>query len=169
MYQNQNRVSEIASPAPQPLPLTGHEAGITAGTVLLTGDGDMPVEFLSEGDRVITRDAGMARVRGVAHIRLSARAIAIRAGSLGDTRPEDDLILPAGQKLLIRDWRAPAMFNAVNALVPAGALVDGEFIRDLGLRQLDLVTLHFERPHIVYAGGLELAAPGTAESAVRAA
>ncbi|MEC9104151.1 MAG: Hint domain-containing protein, partial [Pseudomonadota bacterium] len=40
-------------------------AGIAAGTKVMTLDGEMPVEFLTAGDRVITRDTGMAVLKNV--------------------------------------------------------------------------------------------------------
>ncbi|MDU8914182.1 Hint domain-containing protein [Aestuariicoccus sp. MJ-SS9] len=130
-----------------------------AGTVVLTLDGALPVEFITEGDRVITRDSGVAPVRRILRARRRVAAVAIRAGSLGNTRPDRDAILPAGQEILIRDWRAGALFGASQALVPIAQLVDGEFVRDIGETTLDTVTLAFDAPHIVYADGLELAAP----------
>ncbi len=42
----------------------GAPAGLTAGTVVLTMDGAMPVEFLCSGDRIITR-AGMRVLRRI--------------------------------------------------------------------------------------------------------
>lgn len=132
-------------------------SGLVAGTILLTADGEMPVEFITAGDRIITRDAGLVRLAGVALIRDRRHAIHFAAGSLGDTRPETDLILPAAQRVLIRDWRARALFGTAQAIVRAGALVDGEFIRHLGPRDMSLCMLRFNRPHIVYAGGLEVA------------
>jgi Hint domain len=140
-----------------PYSLPTPEVGFLSGTILLTQDGEMPVEFISDGDKIITRDAGFVRVTKVEQSRQLVRAISFAAGSLGDTRPDQDLILPAGQDVLIRDWRAKAMFGTERALVRADALIDGEFIRDLGLRPLDLHQLHFDTPHILFAGGLELA------------
>ncbi|HHS94811.1 MAG TPA: hypothetical protein ENK63_05690, partial [Rhodobacterales bacterium] len=39
-----------------PLPLS--RAGFGAGTPILTTEGALPVEYLSPGDRIITRDRG---------------------------------------------------------------------------------------------------------------
>lgn len=130
---------------------------LTAGTIVLTMDGALPVEFLNAGDRVITRDAGMAVLRDVKRFRVTTNAIAIKAGSLGNNRPDADTVLPAAQEVLVRDWRAEALFGKAQALVPASRLVDGEFIRDLGEVEIECVELIFDAPHIVYAGGLELA------------
>lgn len=130
-------------------------AGFTTGTIILSQDGEMPVEYLSVGDRVISRDCGMVRLAGLTRHTEMVRAISFAAGSLGHTRPEQDVVLPAQQQILIRDWRAPAMHGQSQTLVRADALVDGEFIRDLGLVSMTLYQLHFDRPHVIYAGGLE--------------
>jgi hypothetical protein len=90
------------------------------------------------------------------------QAISIAAGSLGDTRPETDIVLPADQLILIRDWRAQALFGRDQALVPASTLVDGEFIRDQGRQALDLYSVKLEHQHVIYAGGLEVASASAA-------
>ncbi|APZ52365.1 Hint domain-containing protein [Salipiger abyssi] len=131
---------------------------LVAGTVVLTLDGAIPVEFLSPGDRVITRDSGTAILRALHRSRIRTKLVAIRAGTLGNSRPGSDAILPAQQEILVRDWRAKALFGASCALVPAERLADGEFIREIGTREVDLVELRFDAPHILYADGLELAA-----------
>lgn len=152
-------VGRAGGPGPRPFPvaLPAAEIGLMAGTIVLTSDGEMPVEYLSAGDRIITRDAGMIRLSAISRIRQDCRAILFHAGSLGHTRPGEDVILPAGQRVLIRDWRAKAMAGAAQALIRADALVDGEFICDLGPRLMLLHRLHFARPHVIYAGGLEMA------------
>lgn len=130
---------------------------LAAGTIVLTLDGALPVEYLNPGDRVITRDSGTAVLRAVRRSRQTRDMIAVAAGSLGNTRPDRDALFPAQQELLIRDWRAEALFGASRALVPAARLVDGEFIRSAGRQELDLVELVFDSPHIIYADGLEVA------------
>ena len=132
------------------------DSGILSGTLLLTREGEMPVEFLAPGDHVITRDAGMIRIEAVSRMTRTLRAVFFTAGSLGHTRPESDLILPASQAVLVRDWRAAAMFGRAQAMVPAAALIDGAFVKDLGQREMRLHQLHFASPHVVYAGGMEL-------------
>lgn len=143
----------FADPDIAPVP----EVGFLPGTILLTQDGEMPVEFLSPGDRIISRDCGFVSLRHITRAPQTVRAIRFAAGSLGDTRPDCDLILPAGQPVLIRDWRAQALFGTSQAMVRADALVDGEFICDLGPRDMPLFQLHFDTAHVLYAGGLEVA------------
>jgi Hint domain-containing protein len=140
----------------RPNSMPARKAGLISGTILLTQEGEIPVEFLSPGDRIITRDAGMVRLKTIRHRRLITRAISFAAGSLGHLRPDQDLVVPAAQMVLLRDWRAKAMFGSDHAMVRADALVDGEFVCDLGPQKMLLHQLGFDAPHVVYAGGLEL-------------
>ena len=130
---------------------------LIAGTVVLTLDGALPVEYLAAGDRVITRDSGAATLIAIHHRKLRVKLVAIRAGTLGNSRPDRDAVLPATQEILVRDWRAKTLFGAERALVPAERLADGEFIRVIGTREVSVVALCFDAPHILYADGLELA------------
>ncbi|ANT61224.1 hypothetical protein AYJ57_13095 [Salipiger sp. CCB-MM3] len=130
---------------------------LVAGTTVLTLDGALPAEYLSPGDRVITRDSGVAILRRVRHFRRAVAMVAITAGSLGNSRPEGDTVLPADQEILMRGWRASALFGASQALVPLSRIEDGHFVRALGHRSAILVALSFDQPHILYGDGLELA------------
>ncbi|MCB2128605.1 MAG: Hint domain-containing protein [Rhodobacteraceae bacterium] len=129
--------------------------GIAAGTVILTLDGALPVEFLSPGDRVITRE-GMRVLRDITVQRYSGAAIRVSAGALGHDRPEQDLVLPADTRLLIRDWRAQALFGTAQAVVPISRIADGEFVSPATVLSMRLYKLHFDTPQVVYAEGLEL-------------
>lgn len=133
-------------------------AGIAAGTKVMTLDGEMPVEFLTEGDRVITRDTGMAVLKAVRTRKVACDVVHIAAGSLGHNRPETDVALPSGQEVLIRDWRAEALFGKKQAMVPASRLVDGEYVRNMGKGVMTVYELVFDTNHVIYAGGLEVAA-----------
>ena len=132
------------------------DTGLLQGAVLLTLDGELPVEYLSVGDKLITRDTGISKV---IHIQRSTRLvhqIALSAGSLGHTRPERDAFLAGDQMVLIRDWRARALFNSEVALVAARSLVDGEFITDEGMVETTIYQVFCDGPHILYCDGLEL-------------
>jgi hypothetical protein len=132
------------------------DTGLIQGAQLLTLEGDIPVEYLSAGDRVITRDTGLARVRHIQRTTRAVHMISFAAGSLGDTRPERDTHLAGDQMVLIRDWRARAMFNAERALVAARTLIDGEFVCDLGMQDTTLFQIFCDGPHILYSDGLEI-------------
>lgn len=133
--------------------------GITSGTQVLTAMGAIAVEALSEGARVITRDAGMVVLRRIERVEVECEIVRIRAGSLGHDRPEHDTDLPVNQKILIRDWRAQALTGQKNALMRAGRLSDGEFLRTLPAQKRVIYRLKFDTDHIIYADGLELLCP----------
>lgn len=142
--------------------------GMTSGARVLTLDGEMPVEFLAPGDRVVTRDTGTATVRAVRRRQVTGDAVGIMAGSLGHTRPDRDVLLPGGQPLFIRDWRAMALAGTSQALIPAARLVDGEFIT---LHRAVTMTLHditFDHLHVIYVDGLEQASAPARDHAIAA-
>lgn len=159
-----NTVGRVSGQDPQTgryTPYAVLDTGLLQGTIMLTLDGEIPVEFLSVGDKIITRDSGIAKVEHIQRSTRDVHTIALAAGSLGHTRPERDALLAADQMCLIRDWRAQALFGADRALVAARALVDGEFITDLGIQEQTLIQIFCDGPHILYADGLEL---GTADA-----
>ena len=139
-----------------PGPIT-RPSGLSARSTIMTHDGEKWVAEIKPGDRIITRDSGMARVRSVRTRRVHTLTVCIGAGSLGHTRPDRDAILPAGQMILIRDWRAKALYGMDQALVPAARLVDGQFITLNARALMTLRELKFDRPHILYVDGLEIA------------
>ncbi len=132
------------------------DTGICAGTTIMTLDGEMPVEHLTPGDRVITRDSGMAILREVRSVKSKFQPIRIKAGSLGHTRPDRDMLASPGMHVHIRDWRAEALFGKPSALVPAHKLVDGEFLSKRAAREMVTYHLVFDREHILYADGMEI-------------
>ena len=132
-------------------------SGVCAGTTIMTLDGETPVEHLTPGSRVITRDTGMAVLRSVTVQTLRTATIRIKAGSLGHTRPDRDMMVTPGAQIHIRDWRAEALFGAPTATVAASRLVDGEFLSMQDKQEVQVYTLTFDRQHIMYADGIEMA------------
>jgi Hint domain len=130
--------------------------GMAPGTVVLTLDGALPVEFLAPGDRIITRD-GARTLRAVSVAEVTGDVVRIGARTLGHDRPEGDVLVGADQGILLRDWRARAMYGVTQAVVAARRMADGEMIRVEDATDLRLFTLSFDAPAVIYAGGLELA------------
>lgn len=143
--------------------------GLVAGSIVMTLKGEMPVESLEQGDRIITRDAGMAVIRATRRKTVICDIVAIMAGTLGHTRPERDVILPAGQRVLIRDWRAKAMTGQEQALIPARDLVDGEFVQLRKNVSVTVYEIELERAQVIYADGLEVVSHISAEELARTA
>lgn len=143
--------------------------GLLLGTHVRTFEGILPVEYLAPGDRIVTRTGAATLVSMSSTLRKVARIVRIRAGALGYHRPEADLLLAPGQAVLIRDWRARALYDdAAAAAVPAARLADGVFIRTEILATARFFTLRFETAQVIYAEGVELAFEAVAASACAA-
>ncbi|MBA4326444.1 MAG: hypothetical protein C0426_15830 [Rhodobacter sp.] len=124
-----------------------------------TLDGVLPVEYLTPGDRIVTR-SGARRLTSVSvQSRKVVDLVRIRASTIGHDRPEQDLLVSPGQPILIRDWRAKAIFGVPVAAIPASRLADGEFVCMETHAQVRLFTLRFDEDEVIYAEGLELACP----------
>jgi hypothetical protein len=137
--------------------------GVAAGTVVMTADGALPVEYLGPGDRVVTR-AGMARVACVRVTAGVCDVVRIAASALGHGRPEDAVVLAAGQPVLLRDWRARALYGAAQAVVPAGRLADGALVRR-DRAEVRLYEVVLDLPGVMQAGGMEIACDGATVAA----
>ena len=103
--------------------------GIARGTHVMTSRGEVAVENLSVGDRVITRDHGMQAIR---HIGRETRTVSddtapilFRAGSIKNNR---DLIVSADHRVVVKGAEAIRNYGVKEVLVPARNLVDGENI-----------------------------------------
>ncbi|WP_294978176.1 Hint domain-containing protein [Tabrizicola sp.] len=133
--------------------------GMLAGSMVRTLEGVLPVEYLTPGDRIVTR-AGARRLTSVSVVvRKMVRLVRIRASSMGHDRPDQDLLLSPDQPVIIRDWRAQALYGAPVAAIPAARLADGEFICVETHRSARLFTLRFDDEEVIYAEGMELACP----------
>jgi hypothetical protein len=137
--------------------------GMAAGTPVMTLDGAIPVEFLNVGDRVLTRD-GARTLRGLSVRVVDGFVVRVGASTLGHDKPAEDVVLAVGQPVLVRDWRAKALYSAPQALVPVERMADGELIRVEAAHSQRMFTLTFDSVVVVYAGGLELACSATVDA-----
>lgn len=119
------------------------------------------VETLARGDKVLTL-AGPVVVRHVAAARHEPAAparqrvipVRVAAGAFGEGQPVADLLLAPEQPVHVMDAGLPN-----GALVPVGALVNGETIRrEPQQAPVTWVRLELETPGVVIAAGLLAAA-----------
>lgn len=150
-----NRLTQNFTPDAAAVSLTTE--GLRAGTHVSTLDGVLPVEFLSAGDRIVTRSGAVRLVAVTSTLILQADVVVISASALGYDRPHLTLYVAPDQRVVIRDWRAQVLFGTSVAAIPAWRLVDGEFVRLTKLPQARLFTLRFDTEEVIYAEGLELA------------
>lgn len=132
-------------------------SGLSAGTVVMTLKGEVAVENLQLGDRIITRDSGTATLTGLSSKLTKTKLVTIKANTLGNARPDRDMRIAPDTQILIRDWRAEALFGSAQAKVSALRLLDGEFVsQDTEETEVALFSLEFASEHVVYADGIEV-------------
>jgi len=136
------------------LKTSGQVGGLPSGTKVMTLRGEIAVERLLEGDRVIARCGARAlrSVRRESHDRCNM--VRITASSLGLAQPETDIIVTPQQKFLVDGVSAK---GPVKTTVTAQEMVDGMFICAEELRKAELFVLEFDGPAVIYAGTAALA------------
>lgn len=137
----------------------------TPGTRILTPMGYIPVELLREGDLVQTKDNGAQPVCWTGSRRMSGarlftspalRPIRLRAGAFGIGRPERDLLVSPGHRMLVKGRAAQALFNTPEVLVSARDMVNGDsVVQDLRVPEVTYIHLLLPRHEVLFAEGLE--------------
>lgn len=137
----------------------------TPGTFIATPDGPRLIEALRPGDRISTKDDGAQEIlwtgrRRMTGARLYAtpalRPVRIRAGAMGEERPDRDLIVSPGHRMLVKGAVARALFNTAEVLVTARDLVNGRSVlTDAMLPEVTYIHLLTERHQVIWANGLE--------------
>lgn len=134
----------------------------TPGTLIETPRGEVPVESLREGDRVITRDNGIQEIRWVGNRTLSRdelalnpslKPILIKAGSLGQGLPERDMVVSPQHRLLIAGDRTQLYFDESEVLVAAKHLVNNGAIQTLETLRTTYIHFMFDRHEVVLSDG----------------
>lgn len=114
----------------------------TPGTAIATPRGEVQVESLQVGDRVITRDNGLQRIEWIGkkrldHLQLKTlkglRPIKIRAGALGPNVPDRDMLVSPAHRMLIVSDVAQLHFGQSEILVAAKDMcdIDGVSVADV--------------------------------------
>ncbi|NDR57241.1 Hint domain-containing protein [Aliiruegeria sabulilitoris] len=138
--------------------------GLAAGTTVETPEGPRDVAQLEPGDLVQTRDDGPQQLGCVSHQRITGarmhlaprlRPVRIAAGALGETGPQEDLLVSPGHRLLIAGSNARALYSEGGVLVCAGDLVRLPGVSPaLDCTAIVYVSLMLERHHLLTAAGL---------------
>lgn len=134
-----------------------HHLGVPAGSHILTSAGELPIEYIGAGDKAITRDCGMSLIKAIEPVEFRGPIVRLLAGTLGQAYPDKDILLPADQLILLRDWRAKMLFGSDEIMVPVHRLVDGEFVTLIENGEITLFQMELAAGQIVYADGLETA------------
>lgn len=134
-----------------------------AGTRILTPEGPVPVETLTQGQTVLGPNGTPLTLRLVLCRPISRRAldadhrlrpVRIQAGALGQALPERDLLVSRQHRMLISAPVVERMFGVPEVLVPAIKLVGlpGIFV-DFVVPEVSYYHLVFDRHEVVIAEG----------------
>lgn len=144
-------------PQPGPLRLADALAGAFArGTRILLADGTpVPVQDLTPGMAVLTRDHGAQPLRWTGSVRLRAEGsfapVVIAPGVMGNPRP---LTVSPHHRMFLYRREARALAGAAELLVQARHLVDGQGIRRHEGGHVVYHGLVFDRHEVIYAEGV---------------
>lgn len=127
----------------------------TPGVRILTPQGERPVESLSVGDMVVTRDNGPRPIRWIGCRTVEGRGrfapIAINSSVLdGARRP---LLVSPQHRFLFAGYHAQLLFGENEVLAAAKHLVDGVDVRVMERPQVTYIHLMFDRHEVIYAEG----------------
>lgn len=134
----------------------------TPGTLILTNQGEKPVEALCVGDKILTRDNGFQTLRWAGARVLSKRdlivqpnfnPIRIRAGALGTGLPERDMTVSPQHRMLIVDPRAEMLFGEAEVLVAATHLINDHSILRTWPQSVTYIHLLFDQHEIICGDG----------------
>ncbi len=132
--------------------------GLCEGTMVLTLDGEIPVQHLVEGDRIVTNDRTVVPLKTLSAQAAIVFPVMVEASSLGHKRPSYDMLLPPSTRVRISDWRASAMFGTPTADVPIRKLIDRNHVSRIGKMATNIYHLGFDDPQVIFADGLEVLA-----------
>ena len=133
----------------------------TPGTMILTPDGERPVEILAVGDLVETGDDGPQIIRWIGE-RVAAfhpdhnrhKPIQIKAGALGGGLPRRAMAVSPQHRMLIAGPVVRHLFGEDEVLAPAKGLTGLPGVRVMkGKRRVTYLALLLDRHHVLTAEG----------------
>ncbi len=134
----------------------------TPGTTIATPRGEVLVEELKAGDRVITRDNGIQEIRWVGVKDVSGtklvgsphlRPVMIKAGALGYGLPERDMLVSPNHRVLVANDRTQLYFEENEVLASAKHLVGSDGIVTMDMMKVSYIHFMFDRHEVVLSNG----------------
>lgn len=122
---------DAASPAPgrADLPAPAERSSLAAGTHVATDGGERPIERITAGTRVLTRDNGYRPVLWSGPVAAEpGRVVEIAADAFGPGRPARPLQVTPGHRLLLVSPQLLLLSGACEMFAAARLLVDGQRI-----------------------------------------
>ena len=135
----------------------------TPGTSIATPRGEMLVEDLQVGDKVITRDNGIQEIRWIGAKRMDGRElqtnphlqpVLIQKGSLGNGLPERDMLVSPNHRMLVNNDRVSLYFEENEVLVSAKHLVNPtEGVQTINSMGTTYIHFMFDNHEVVLSNG----------------
>ncbi len=134
----------------------------TPGTLIATPKGEVPVEHLKMGDKIITRDNGIQEIRWVGAKALNwqdfranphLKPVLVRRGSLGNDLPEQDMMVSPNHRLLVANDRTALYFDEHEVLVSAKHLVGTEGVHAVDSIGTSYIHFMFDQHEVVLSNG----------------
>ncbi|GGX46571.1 hypothetical protein GCM10007385_12700 [Tateyamaria omphalii] len=134
----------------------------TPGTRIATPRGEIAVEKLKSGDKVITRDNGAQTLRWVGRrdlmpdeMRMNAafQPVLIRAGALGKGLPDRDMLVSPQHRMLVKSDLAELMFQEREVLIAAKHLTGLDGVDQVQTGSVSYLHLMFDQHEVVLAEG----------------
>ena len=134
----------------------------TPGTVIATPRGEVLVEALEVGDRVITRDNGIQTIRWVGAREMTGaefekaahlKPVLIRKGALGNALPERDMMVSPNHRVLVANEKTALYFEEREVLVAAKHLTGIEGIDVVEVSGTTYIHVMFDRHEVILSDG----------------
>ncbi|MEM5475051.1 Hint domain-containing protein [Pacificibacter sp. AS14] len=134
----------------------------TPGTMIATPKGEVTVETLKVGDKVITRDNGLQTIRWVGNKALSVAdlmlrtelcPVMIRKGALGNDLPERDMMVSPNHRMLVSSERSALYFEDHEVLVAAKYLTKMDGVELMGSAGVTYIHVMFDHHEVILGDG----------------
>ncbi len=134
----------------------------TTGTRIATPRGEIAIENLQEGDRVITRDSGMQEIRWIGQKTVKQDAmqalphlkpVLVRTGSLGSGLPQTDLLLSPNHRVLMMEDRVGMLFEDAEVLSAVKHMTDREGIDVVSTSAVTYWHILFDNHEVILSNG----------------
>jgi len=134
----------------------------TPGSRIATPRGEINVQDLKAGDRVITRDDGVQEIHWIGRKKLTAadliddpklRPVLIRKGALGNNLPERDMMVSPNHRMLMANSQTQVLFDEREVLVAAKHLVGQPGVHQVDTLGTEYVHVMFERHEVILGDG----------------
>jgi Ca2+-binding RTX toxin-like protein len=134
----------------------------TPGTLIATPRGQVPVEQLHVGDKIITRDNGIQEIAWLGQKEMPGKQlianphlkpILIKAGALGNGLPERDMLVSPNHRVLVASDLTQLYFEEREVLAAAKHLVGSAGIHQVDVTNTTYIHFMFERHEVVLSDG----------------